>query len=74
MQTLGDDLVLLSVGPNGKIQDDQPLAVSSAGSELVRLAARRGQHRQPMLPAMPQWSPDGLPAPSGLLCAPLSAD
>jgi len=40
METLGDDLALLSVGPNGKIQQDQRLAIALAGSELVRLAAR----------------------------------
>jgi len=40
METLGDDLALLSVGPNGKIQQDRRLAIALAGSELVRLAAR----------------------------------
>jgi len=40
METLGDDLALLSVMPNGKVQDDRRLAMALAGSELVRLAAR----------------------------------
>src|SRR5258708_27592755 len=40
MEGLGDDLALLSVGPNGKIQQDRRLAIALAGSELVRLAAR----------------------------------
>lgn len=40
METLGDDLALLSVGPNGKIQQDRRLAIALAGSELVQLAAR----------------------------------
>jgi hypothetical protein len=40
METLGDDLALLSVGPNGKVQQDRRLAIALAGSELVRLAAR----------------------------------
>ena len=41
METLGDDLALLSIGHNGKIQQDKRLAIALAGSELVRLAARR---------------------------------
>jgi hypothetical protein len=40
METLGEDLALLSVGPNGRIQQGQRLAIALAGSELVRLAAR----------------------------------
>jgi hypothetical protein len=40
METLGDDLALLSVGASGRIQEDRRLAISLAGSELVRLAAR----------------------------------
>jgi Golgi phosphoprotein 3 (GPP34) len=40
METLGDDLALLSVGSNGKIQQGRRLAIALAGSELVRLAAR----------------------------------
>jgi hypothetical protein len=40
METLGDDLALLSLGPNGKIQQDRRLAIALAGSELVQLAAR----------------------------------
>jgi len=40
METLGEDLALLSVGPNGRIQQGHRLAIALAGSELVRLAAR----------------------------------
>jgi len=40
METLGEDLALLSVGRNGRIQQGQRLAIALAGSELVRLAAR----------------------------------
>jgi len=40
MERLGEDLALLSVGPNGRIQQGQRLAIALAGSELVRLAAR----------------------------------
>jgi hypothetical protein len=40
METLGEDLALLAVGPNGRIQQGQRLAIALAGSELVRLAAR----------------------------------
>lgn len=40
METLGEDLALLSVGSNGKIQQPHRLAIALAGSELVRLAAR----------------------------------
>ena len=40
METLGDDLALLSVAPNGKIHQGQRLAIALAGSELVRLAER----------------------------------
>ena len=40
METLGDDLALLSVGSNGKIHQDRRLVIALAGSELVRLAAR----------------------------------
>jgi hypothetical protein len=40
METLGDDLALLSVGQNGKIQQDKRLAIALAGAELVRLAVR----------------------------------
>jgi Golgi phosphoprotein 3 GPP34 len=40
METLGEDLALLSVGPNGKVQQPHRLAIALAGSELVRLAAR----------------------------------
>jgi hypothetical protein len=40
METLGEDLALLSVGPNGRIRQGQRLAIALAGSELVRLAAR----------------------------------
>jgi hypothetical protein len=40
METLGDDLALLSVGQNGRIQQDKRLAIALAGSELVRLAVR----------------------------------
>jgi hypothetical protein len=39
METLGEDLALLSVGPNGRVQHAQRLAIALAGSELVRLAA-----------------------------------
>jgi hypothetical protein len=39
METLGEDLALLSVRPNGRIQQGQRLAIALAGSELVRLAA-----------------------------------
>ena len=39
METLGEDLALLSVGPRGKVQQGQRLAIALAGSELVRLAA-----------------------------------
>jgi len=40
METLGDDLALLSVGPGGKVHEDRRLAIALAGSELVQLAAR----------------------------------
>ncbi|HUC26485.1 MAG TPA: GPP34 family phosphoprotein [Streptosporangiaceae bacterium] len=40
METVGDDLALLSVGPNGKIHEDRRLAIALAGPALVRLAAR----------------------------------
>ena len=40
METLGEDLALLSAGSNGKIQQPHRLAIALAGSELVRLAAR----------------------------------
>jgi Golgi phosphoprotein 3 (GPP34) len=40
METLGDDLALLSVGQNGKIHQDRRLPIALAGSELVQLAAR----------------------------------
>jgi hypothetical protein len=40
METLGEDLALLSVGAKGRIQQGQRLAIALTGSELVRLAAR----------------------------------
>jgi len=40
METLGDDLALLSVRPGGKVHEDRRLAIALAGSELVQLAAR----------------------------------
>jgi hypothetical protein len=40
METLGEDLALLSVGSNGRVQQPQRLGIALAGSELVRLAAR----------------------------------
>ena len=40
METLDDDLALLSVGQNGKIHQDRRLPIALAGSELVQLAAR----------------------------------
>jgi Golgi phosphoprotein 3 (GPP34) len=40
VETLGDDLALLAVRPDGKVLASQQLAVSLMGSELVRLAAR----------------------------------
>ncbi|HEV8219020.1 MAG TPA: GPP34 family phosphoprotein [Streptosporangiaceae bacterium] len=39
METLGEDLALLSVGSNGRVQQAQRLGIALAGSELVRLAA-----------------------------------
>lgn len=41
METLGDDLVLLSIRPNGVIATAARLRFGLSGSELVRLAARR---------------------------------
>lgn len=41
METLGDDLVLLSILPSGVIGTAAKLRFGLAGSELVRLAARR---------------------------------
>lgn len=39
VETLGADLVLLAVQPDGKVAESQRLALSLMGSELVRLAA-----------------------------------
>ena len=39
VETLGADLVLLAVQPDGKVVESQRLALSLMGSELVRLAA-----------------------------------
>ena len=39
VETLGDDLVLLSIGPNGAIGTAEKLRFGLSGAELVRLAA-----------------------------------
>jgi hypothetical protein len=42
VQTLGQDIVLLAIGPDGKLRVAEKLRFAVAGSELVRLAA---EHR-----------------------------
>jgi hypothetical protein len=46
METIGEDLLLLAVRPNGKLGAAAKLRFGLSGSELVRLAAARKNLKQ----------------------------